>query len=59
MLDTPEFITLASGGLAETVIQLCGLQGRFEAVDPALTLKGLALLYEYNRQTVSVSDNQL
>lgn len=57
-LNTPEFITLATGGLAETVIQLCGLQGRFEAVDPALTLKGLALLYEYNRQTASVNDNQ-
>lgn len=52
-LDATEFITLATGGLAETVIQLCGLEGRFQAVDPALTLKGLALLYDYNRESVS------
>ena len=54
-LDTTEFVTLATGGLAETVIGLCALENRFQALDPALTLKGLALLYDYNQQSASLS----
>lgn len=52
-LETNEFLTLATGGLAETVIELCGLQGRFQSVDSALTLKGLAQLYDFNREALS------
>lgn len=52
-LDTTEFLALATGGLAEVVLRVCGLENRFQQLDPALTLKGLALLYEYNRPMVS------
>lgn len=52
-LNVHDFAAIATGGLAESVIQLCGLEGRFQGVDPALTLKGLALLYDYNREAIS------
>ncbi|WP_303674840.1 type III pantothenate kinase [Vampirovibrio chlorellavorus] len=54
-LDTTEFLALATGGLAEVVLRVCGLEHRFQQTDPALTLKGLALLYDYNRLTLSLS----
>lgn len=44
--------TVATGGLAETVIQACSLQDYFQEIDPLLTLKGLHLLYRFNRQAV-------
>jgi type III pantothenate kinase len=46
--DEP-FTTIATGGLSRSVIQLCGLDDYFEACDPFLTLRGLYLLYEFNR----------
>jgi type III pantothenate kinase len=45
--EEPLFI--ATGGLAETIINLCGLEARFQVIDPSLTLKGLGWLYSYNR----------
>lgn len=36
---------IATGGLADSVIRLCGLESRFAVIDPALTLKGLDQLY--------------
>ncbi|WP_373532847.1 type III pantothenate kinase [Vampirovibrio sp.] len=54
LLDAPEFITVATGGLSETVIRLCGLESRFQERDTALTLKGLALLYAYNQQSTAL-----
>jgi type III pantothenate kinase len=57
-LDTTEFVTLATGGLSETVIRLCALESRFQVVDSALTLKGLALLYDYNQKNAALSSVQ-
>jgi type III pantothenate kinase len=49
-----EFLTIATGGLAESVIRICGLQEDFQVIDPVLTLKGLYLLYAYNRSREQV-----
>lgn len=54
-LDAAEFVALATGGLGEVVIRLCGLEKRFQVRDSALTLKGLALLYEYNRHNSQIN----
>lgn len=48
-LDGEACKIIATGGLAETAIRVCGLGSRFQEYDPALTLRGLALLYDYNR----------
>jgi type III pantothenate kinase len=49
VLDTREFLLIGTGGLAEPVIQLCGMDSFFHVVDPMLTLKGLQLLYLYTQ----------
>ena len=41
--------TIATGGLAESVIRIGGLADDFQVIDRLLTLKGLQLLYTYNR----------
>jgi type III pantothenate kinase len=51
-LGTGAFQVIATGGLAESVIQLCGLQSRFHKIDPALTLQGLYHLFEWNNTPV-------
>jgi type III pantothenate kinase len=53
-LDTTEFLLVATGGLAETSLRLCGLEKHFMALDPMLTLKGLELLYQYNHAPAKV-----
>lgn len=53
-LGAGSFQVIATGGLAESVIQLCGLEHRFHATDPDLTLKGLYQLYSFNQTTASV-----
>lgn len=47
-------LSIATGGLAESVIRICGLQEDFQVTDPVLTLKGLYLLYTYNRNLEQV-----
>ncbi len=47
-LDGQAFETVATGGLADSVIALCGLEARFSRIDPTLTLKGLASLHEFS-----------
>lgn len=54
-LGVGEFQVLATGGLAEPVIRLCGLTQRFHQVDPTLTLSGLYHLYQLNRNPTSAS----
>jgi type III pantothenate kinase len=49
LLPDETLLTIATGGLAESVIRICGLQDEFQVVDPVLTLKGLQLIYSYNR----------
>jgi type III pantothenate kinase len=49
------YTTIATGGLAESVVRICGLQDDFQAIDPTLTLKGLYLLYNYNREATKAS----
>lgn len=49
LLPNKTFLTIATGGLAESVIRICGLQDDFQVIDPVLTLKGLQLIYSYNR----------
>ena len=53
--DGGEIRRVATGGLAKTVIKLCGLEVDFEQVDEFFTLKGLLWLHDYNRQAVSSS----
>jgi type III pantothenate kinase len=48
-LDDIPCLSIATGGLAKSVIPLCGLEEHFQETDPFLTLKGLYLLYTYNR----------
>lgn len=48
--DSPILI-IATGGLAEPVLRLCGLETQFQILDPALTLKGLYLLYQHNHSS--------
>jgi len=48
-LESDDYLTIATGGLAESVVRICGLEDDFQAIDPTLTLKGLHLLYSYNR----------
>jgi type III pantothenate kinase len=50
VLDTREFLLIGTGGLAEPVIRLCGMENFFHVVDPMLTLKGLHLLYLYSQE---------
>ncbi len=50
--ENPFVKRIATGGLAETVLELCGLEEEFDRVDPSLTLKGLTELYEYNRASL-------
>jgi type III pantothenate kinase len=53
-IETP-ILNIATGGLVESVIRICGLQDEFQVVDAGLTLRGLYLLYAYNRNLESVS----
>lgn len=53
-LETSEYMVIGTGGLSDTVLRLCGLEAYFHILDPMLTLKGLHLLYEYNRGPVKV-----
>jgi type III pantothenate kinase len=45
---SPDCQLLATGGLAEPVLTLCGLSHCFHSIDPALTLSGLAHIYHLN-----------
>lgn len=53
-LETSEFLLMATGGLAGTVLRLTGLEKHFQVLDPMLTLKGLELIYQYNRTAAKV-----
>ncbi len=50
-LGVADYTMVATGGLSEVALRLCDLSDRFQESDPGLTLKGLALLYEYNRES--------
>jgi len=50
-----DYLTIATGGLAESVVRICGLEDQFQVIDPTITLKGLALLYTYNRSQKKAS----
>jgi type III pantothenate kinase len=54
-LGAGEFQVIGTGGLAESVIRLCGLEHRFHHVDPTLTLKGLYHLYAFNHTPVTTA----
>lgn len=53
-LATESITFIATGGLSEAVIRLCGLEDWFQIADPALTLKGLYQLYEFNSRAEQV-----
>jgi type III pantothenate kinase len=54
-LGADEVQVVATGGLAEPVIRLCGLASQFHQIDPTLTLSGLYHLYQFNQNPVSTS----
>jgi hypothetical protein len=57
MFKGGDCLYIATGGLAESVIRLCGLENWFHQVDSALTLKGLRLLYGFNAFSAMVSQD--
>ena len=48
-LASPDCRVLATGGLADAVLRLCGLTDHFNGIESTLTLNGLAILYERHR----------
>ncbi len=55
-LGTESITFIATGGLSQAALRLCGLEDWFQMVDPFLTLKGLYQLYEFNSRANALSN---